>query len=1083
MYSDSLIVRTKLAPPRLPKRTLCRPRVTQRLLEARDYRLTIVQAGAGYGKSTALSALAGEDCPLAWYHLASEDVDPLVFFLHLFYSFRAALPNLSEAPLAILEGLRGSSDVPWPTVVDLLVNELAQRSDASICLVVDDVHLLSEAPGPLTILDRLIGRAPQNLHIVLSTRYPLDLPTLVNWRVRGEVLEIDQGELAFTPPEIAALFRDQYRIFLTEDEVEQLAVETEGWAIALQLVWQGLRGGAVSILPQTDGRPSGPAHDFFTYLAQEVFEQQPPDVQEFLLVTAVLRDMTASICDCLRGAGDSVQILRYLLESGLFVVDLGDDHLRYHHLFRDVLRHRLAPPALRAAHHRAAICCRQHDQQEEAIYHFLAAEAFAEAATVLDDLGYEIVRAGRLDTLARWIGAFPPEVLEAHPALLVYLGDIARLHSRFDEALGWYRQAEERCRTRGDAPGVGQALRGQARVYLDTVNPSQAESLLQEALRLSDGQDDRETRARLLELLAENQLNRGQPEEAERFRAQARELREEGPGEAELAVRVLLRTGQLEQARRLLEEQSEIERREPVMRPRAHRETRLLLSLILALQGEGEAAYRCAVEGSTRGQALNSPFVIAVGYMRQGHAWLLRQEPHGYEQACRCFQEAIALSDSLAVPRLKVEACWGLCRAHGFQGAVDAAEQAAAQGLDIALRAGDEWIAALIRVSMGAGYILAHRYNAAVEWLTQAATAFEECSDTFGQAIVRLWQCLLWHKTGDAARFARGVEDLLDLVREHNHDYLFQRQTLLGPPDPRLTLPLLLSARDLGIHPLYAEGLLAQMGLKGLEFHPGYQLRVQALGPFRVWRGATDIPPQGWQREKARQLFQLFLTYRDGMLDREQIIEMLWPGIDPEAGRRNFKAAFSALCGVLEPDRKRGAVSSYVRRDGSLYGLRPGADVYLDAEQFEQAVAEGDRLFDRTPQAALAHYRQALAQYQGEYLQECPYEDWCSEERERLLTLYLRTADRVARTLIEGGEWEAGIEVCRSLLARDDCWERAYRLMMVAYARMGNRAQALRTYQRCVSRLREELEVEPSAVTVQLHAAIVHSNTTDLRTE
>jgi DNA-binding SARP family transcriptional activator len=1045
--------------------------VTRRLLDALEYRLTIVQAGAGYGKSTAVAALAESCCPLAWYHLTTEDSDPLVFFLHLFHSLRVALPALPETPLAALEGWEGSGDPAWATVVDLLVNQIARQVDGPTLLVIDDVHLVDDSAQPLRMLDRLVGLAPADLHVILSTRYPLKLPTLVTWRIKGEVLEIGQEELAFTPEEIGALFREQYRIFLTAEEVDRLAVETEGWAIALQLVWQGLRGGAVSALPRTPGR----SEDFFAYLAQEVLEQQPPDVQEFLLMTAPLREMTAPVCDCLRRADDSAQILRYLLEAGLFVVDLGGGHLRYQHLFREFLRHQLSPQAARTAHRRAASCCQQHGEEEEAIHHLLVAEAFERAAGILDSLGRRLVRAGRLDTLVRWIGTLPPEVLEGHPPLLVYLGDIARLHSRFDEALGWYRHAEERCRATGDIQGVGQALRGQARIYLDTVNPSQAEHLLQEALRLADGQEDRETRARLLELLAENQLNRGQLEEAERFRAQARELREEGPGEAELAVRVLLRTGQLDQARRMLEAQAADERHDPVMRPRAHRETLLLLSLILALQGEGEEAYRCAVEGMKRGQALASPFVTAVGYMRQGHAWLLRRDRGGYEEACRCFQEAIALSDTLAVPRLKVEAFWGLCRSHGFQGEIAAAEQAALEGIEIALRAGDEWIAALIRVSMGASYVLCERYADGAAWLTQAGTAFRECGDSFGETVARLWQCLLWYQTEDRARLEHGVTDLLQLVRDHGYDYLFRRRTLLGPPDPRVCVPILLFARDRNRQGAYAESILAHMGLTRLEVHPGYRLRVRTLGSFGVWRGAQEISPQDWRREKARQLLQLLLTYRGSMLDRDQIIEMLWPGMEPEAGRRNFKVSLSTLCRVLEPARRRRAPSAYVARDGTLYGLRSGADLWLDVERFEWCVAEGDRLFDREAARASAPYRRALRLYQGDFLQECLYEDWCSEERERLLTLYIRTADRLARTLIHQEEWEEAIEVCRSIINRDDCWEHAYRMMMIAYARLDNRTQALRTYQRCVARLRDELEVEPSAATMRLYESIHRS--------
>lgn len=1083
MHQNDLVVRTKLTPPRLHKQTLHRPRLTHRLLEALNYRLTIVQAGTGYGKSTALAALDESGHSLAWYHLGAEDADPLIFLLHLLHSLRIALPNLSEAPLAVLEEWDGrTGDLPWKAAVGTLVNELLECAAAPLFIVLDDVHLLSEASETLRILDWLIGCAPPELHVILSTRYPLKLPTLITWRVKGEILAVGQEELAFTLEEIALLFRDQYRIFLTPEEVNRLATETEGWAIALQLIWQSLRGGAVSALPDALERLSDPDQDLIAYLAQEVLDQQPPDVRDFLLTTAVLREMTASICDCLRSANDSAQILRYLLESGLFVVELGDGHQRYHYLFRDFLRRRLNARETRAAHRKAAACCQQQGELKEAIYHLLTAEAFEEAAALLDQLGRGMVQAGHLDTLAAWIAALPPDVLENHPSLMICLGDIARLHSRFDEAMDWYQQAEERCRTSGDAQGVGQALRGRARVYLDTVNPSQAEHLLQEALRLADGQEDRATRARLLELLAENQLNLGRTEKAKQFRAQARELREEGPGEAELATRVLLRTGQLDKARRLLQERAEIERQEPVLRPRAHRETLLLLSLILAFQGAGEEAYRCAVEGAERGQVLQSPFVTAVGYMRQGHAWLLRPGPdpfaekwtprRGYEEACRCYQEAIRLSDTLAVPRLKVEAFWGLCRAYGFEGEIEAAKRAAEQGIEIAERAGDEWIAALIRVSMGAGYVIARQYADAAVWIAQARAAFRECGDAFGEAVTRLWQCLIWQRLEDTARLERGVEELLALVREHGHDYLFQRQTLLGPPDPRNGIPLLLVARDAGRQRVYAERLLSQMGLTRLEIHPGYRLRVQTLGAFRVWRGAQEIASDEWEREKTRQLFHLLLTYRGRLLDREQIVDLLWPELDPETGPRDFKVALSTLYRVLEPRRKRGAPSAYVLRDGSLYGLRPEADLWLDAERFERLVGEGNRVFESDPQAGMACYRQALDLYQGEYLQERLYEDWCSEERERLLALYLRAADRMARVLVEREAWEEAIKVCRSILLRDDCWEQAYRSLMVAYAQQGNRVQALRTYERCQKRLREALDVAPSPSTVHVYESI-----------
>lgn len=1076
MYPSSLIVRTKLTPLRPQKYTLARPRLTTRLLEAQDYRLTIVQAGTGYGKSTALAALAEQPHPTIWYRLDREDTDPQRFLAHLLHGFAAALPTLPSTPFVAFEAwVADRTSVSWATVIDTLINEYTQvLPHSSNCFfVLDDAHHLTQTVEPLRILDRLIALAPDNLHFILGSRSAVTLPSLLTWRVKGDLLEIGQEELAFTPVEIDDLFRTRFGHQLTLEQAALLIEKVEGWPIALHLVWKNLQKDGGATFAEAVAQLSGSTSDLFAYLAQEVLSQQPPDIRDFLCVTATLRQMTAASCDVVRAAKDSQQILAYLLEHGLFVVDLGEGQLRYHNLFRELLARQLPLEQAQTAHRRAAAYFQTLGQETETMYHWLSAQAYEDAAAFLETLGRDMVRNGRLDTLAGWIGSIPPVILANHPALLAYLGDIARLHSRFDEALIWYQQAEQRSRLLGDMLCLGQSLRGQARIYLDTVNPNQAERLLQEALRLSDGIDDRESRARLSELLAENLLNQGRLDEARQYQSQARELRQEGPGPAELPFRILLRTGRLAEARQLLEEQVEKERQEPVLRPRAHRETLLLLSLILSFLGEQTDAMQTAVEGTARGQALHSDFVTAVGMMRQGHAWLLLKNEQGYHEATRCFQEAIHLSDLMDVPRLKVEACWGLCQVYGFQGDVTTAIQVAEQGITIARAAGDEWIEASIRMVVGASHLLLGQVEAATNWLNQAQTAFRDCADTYGEAVSRLWQCLVWQRQEDSSRLERDLGLLLQRCQEHGYDYLFLRSTLLGPPDARALVPLLLWARDQRLHTGYTNELLAQLGLAALEMHPGYQLRVQTFGTFHVWRGRDELPYQAWQRKKAIQLFLLLLTYRGQMLHREQICDLLWPEQDIEDATRDFKIAYSTLCGVLEPARKRHAPSAYILRKEARYGLRPEADLWLDAAAFERLITEGDKVHKRHPAAAATLYRQALTLYHGDYLQAYPYEEWSSDEQARLLLLYLRTAERLAQILVAAQGWEEAISICQDILARDNSLEEAYRLLMLSYAGLGKRAQALQTYERCLDALRHKWGIEPTRETVRVYETIL----------
>lgn len=1098
MSHDVLLLRTKLAPPRAHRRLLPRPALMAKLREALDYRLTLIQAGTGYGKSTALAALVEGDPPLpyVWYSASEADADPQHFLAYLIEAFRLRLPELSDAPVALLHEIGAEGDPEaWSHVVDALVNALVEALHEPLLLIVDDYHFAAGSPAVNALGERFISYLPPDLHVVVSTRYPLQGRALTAWRAKGEVLDLSRDDFVFQAAEIERLFQDTYGMQLTPDDIALLAHKTEGWPIALQLVWQGLRHNPAPRVPDLlQASPGeGSLGALFDYLAHDVLGRQPAEIQTFLRDSAVLRELTPAACTAVTRVpeSDSAAMLRRLHELDLFVValDQAGRHYRYHHLFHDFLRERLAadPKRERALHQHAAAYFRAQGDHAEAIYHALAAHTYAEAAADIEIAGEAALRAGRLDTVARWIDAVPPETLLEHPRLQVYLGDVYRLRSRFDEALRWYAEAERIWRARNHPAGVSQALRGQALVYLDTVQPAQAEHLLQEALRLSDGMLDRQAQARLLELLAENKLNMGKPDEAETFRAKAIALREEGPTEDALSVRVKLRTGQLGEAQQILEAWLKAERQEAeqgqVHPPRSHRETVLLLSLIHAFQGRAEQAFALAKEGIALAEKLDSPFTTAVAHTRLGHAWQLLptgapqvedSRGGGRAEAIHCYQTAIALGDRLAVRRMRAEALWGLTRAYGFYGDLESARRAAAEGVEIARTAGDWWMAALIELALGASLVLAGKPAEAVDSLVRVLNAFRDCGDRFGRAAVRLWLGLAYLDLRQGEHVASSMDDCLTLCETHGYDFLFTADTLVGVPDPRRVVPLLIEAQARYRRPAYVARLLAAFGLSGITLHPGYQLRVQTLGTFRVWRGEAEIDPREWKRDKARQLFQLFVTRRGRLLQREEITDLLWPGLAPEAAERNFKVALSALNKALEPARPTDAPSAYVAREGQTYFLRPGADLWLDAAAFEQACKAGLRPHT-PPEAAVHHLQTALHLYGGDYLPDALYDDWVSAERERLLTLYLRAADRLAGLLLERGQVDECLTICQSILARDACWEHAYRLIMAAHARQGNRPQALQAYQRCVAVLRAELDVDPSPTTVALYERIAQA--------
>jgi LuxR family maltose regulon positive regulatory protein len=1076
MALKDLVIRSQLIPPRQRRGVLRRPRLEARLQAVLDHPLTLVHAGTGYGKSTALSALAAAVDPLAWYTITELDRDPLLFLAHLICAFERHLPAGCQAALRILEEATGRVT---PGALTPLLNALTLDLERDAVLVLDDYHLVADVPEVSALVERLVDYMPPRLHVVLSCRYLPHLAPLNRWRAKGQVLSIGRAELVFTRDEVEALFRNVYGCPLSREQAEALAAETEGWVIALQMVWQNLQGGLAPGLDAMLGHLPSTLETLFDYLAQDVLARQPPAVQRFLLTTAVLREMEGTTCDQLLEVQGSAVTLRRLYEDGLFVVAVGEQTFRYQHLFHDFLRSRLReqPDRWRALQRRAAELYRQAGHREESVYHLLEAEDHGAAAGLLEEIGPRLLALGRFDSLISWIGRLDPEVQAAHPALDLLLGDVLRLRAQFDEALGRYRAAEGRYAAAPDRVGVSLALKGQAQVYVDTVRPLKAESLLEDALRLLEPMEHRTETAALLDLLAENKLNLGSPDEAQALHHEARLLRslrsEADPGDVYLEARAMLRTGRLEEARRLLERRAEEERQADASRPqRFHRETPLLLALVCALQGDAATTERCACEGMAVGRRLQSSFVEAVGMMRLGHALQLRETPpwhagpaggraaQGSEpppllSARECYEGAIQRVRDFNVMRTHVEPLWGLCRVFGRSGDLVAARRCADEALDIGGRAGDEWICDLVRATMGAGYATHRVPDEARAWLSRAAEGFERVGDRFGQAAAWLWLALDAWWSGEADRALAMMGRLLPLVQAGGWDGLLVQPTFIGLWNDQEALPLVVEAGRQGIEPAYTERLLHGLGLADAEAHPGYGLWVRTLGPFAVWRGDVPVGDGEWQREKARRLFQLLLTQRGQWLHREQLVEQLWPELAPEAAARDFRVALNALNHALETGRPRGVPPFFASRRGTQYGLNPAARIRLDADEFQRLAASDE-------EEAL---RQALSLYQDDYLAECLYEDWSAAERQRLRDLYLFTAERLARRALRARAWDEVISLCEAILARDDCREAAYRLLMRAQAGAGNRALVQSSYQRCITALRDGLDVEPSAAT------------------
>ena len=374
MSLRNLVIQSQLVAPSQRSGLFHRPRVAGRFLSALDYPLTVVQAGTGYGKSTELSLLAEKVPHLYWYTISGTDRDPLLFLANLFSAFNVGEDDFGETALQALDDSQGR--IPENALTQL-INTLTRDLHEDAVLVLDDYHLVQEMAEINNFIERLVAFCPPNLHLVLSSRRMPRFDALSKWRVKGQLLVIGRKELAFTRDEIAELFSEFYGYSLSNEDIELLSAETEGWAIALQMIWQSLQSGAAASIPAALERRPSTLEALFDYLAREVLAQQSEAVQTFLVQTSVLTEMDAGVCDAVLGSSQSLEVLEQLQSSGLFVVSAGANVYRYQHLFHDFLKARLSKDkqVARDLHLNAAAYYRE-SYPEKAIYHLIEGGSF-----------------------------------------------------------------------------------------------------------------------------------------------------------------------------------------------------------------------------------------------------------------------------------------------------------------------------------------------------------------------------------------------------------------------------------------------------------------------------------------------------------------------------------------------------------------------------------------------------------------------------------------------------------------------------------------------------------------------------------
>lgn len=399
----------KVFVPQPPAHLVARSRLTESLSVITQRRLITLTAPAGYGKTSLLIDFARNhaDMPVCWYTLDQFDQDPWVFLTYLVAAIGRQFPAATEQVVA---RLTGAGRPPFTEATAALARGV-YTIEHDFVLVIDDWHLVDHVVEIRNLISQLLLQCPR-LRCILASRVHPGLPNMMLLTARRETVGIEEDSLRFTPSEASAVLTAEYQTSIEPDKAEALVERANGWITGILLAMQATGPTRPASVPD-----EGDAErHVYRFLAEQVFDQQPPDIQAFLLDAALLEDVTPEQCDAIFERDDSGALLEWLMRRHLFISEIKRDVFRYHPLFREFLlgQYRTSNrQRYRAMSVRVANAYAEQEQWAQAFDLCITSGDVQAAQAVLLRGGEQLYTRGRLDTLERCFAALTLNTLSA----------------------------------------------------------------------------------------------------------------------------------------------------------------------------------------------------------------------------------------------------------------------------------------------------------------------------------------------------------------------------------------------------------------------------------------------------------------------------------------------------------------------------------------------------------------------------------------------------------------------------------------------------------------------------------------------
>jgi ATP/maltotriose-dependent transcriptional regulator MalT/DNA-binding SARP family transcriptional activator len=1070
---SELIIQPKVIIPGKRQHLISRQRLLNLLNDLLDYKLILVIAPGGYGKTSLLIDYASQnEAPTCWYTLDHLDQDFRRFLIHFTASIAYRFPNFIPTHQAVIQ-ISGTPDINAASAARYLANAIYEAIQIHFVLVLDDFQQVNDSQEITEFVSLFIQQASENVHLVILSRSLLQLPDLSLLVSRSQAAGLGYRELAFQPDEILTLMSQKFQAPITGEQAHRLYEESEGWITGLLMSSRP----AMDDLAAGFGTAPVAGIGLSDYLAEQIFARQPAGLQDFLLRTSIFDEFNASLCSRVLGPPPEGTVWKALIEQviqeNLFVLPIGGEQgwVRYHHLFRSFLQNRLSlekPEEEREIWLRYAAASAGEGDYERAYEIYQRLGDLAAVAELLQRIGAGMVAKGQIRTLSKWLDVLTPDIYTSYPFLAAMRGICSAVLANPKQGLQLLDQAAETLgQDRGSLNWLIPTLTWRAFVHHLLSNYHQSIADSEAVIALCGESSEYSTwLAEAARIRGLNYRLMGRLEQSIHSLAESLE-RFQRLSDLNSAARLstglgaaYLQAGSYRQAMTCYQDAVDYYRS-------VHNQFALPsllndLGLLYGWQGDYDEALRLLEDAVRTARQIGNLRIEALALASTGDLYrdigLNLDARQAYEQA---HQILINLADQFMLLYLHL----ALAEQARIEGDMLLAETHLKSAENYLQRSPTAYGQALFATETARTALAAGEYARAVELLEAVVESFLEGNQKIEACKALVYMALACLEGRDLDGTIRQIRQFFQISSqlENRHTVLLACQEAKKVFEQAVNFPnVRYSAQQILDSLVDLEQQLAAARQR-LRYRVTVlplatpRINIQALGFSRVTLGKRTLTGGDWQTQKTRDLFFLLLHHPAGMT-KEALGEILWPESSAGQLKLRFKntlyrlrRAFDLEVIVLEDDR---------------YYFNRSLDYHYDAEAFWDLVERARKEPDPDQQARF--YEQAASLYEGPFLPDI-YDTWVIPERERLWQAYVQAKLFLMDRAMEKEAYPLVVELGSSLLAEDPCLEEAHRKIMVAYAKMGNRTAVYRQYVQCQNALLKEHNLPPSEQTNHLY--------------